>query len=115
MANKHSMKENVMYSKNNKKIYYSNIVEGPILDAITGARYPYQVSSFDEKRFFKVRSTIAYRNPKGQFQEGYANASNTCSAFYLSPEAYMEYNMVKLPVEVVRDWHNRVDKLQTVI
>ena len=85
------------------KIYYSDIVGSPILDAITGAKYPYKVGSHDEKRFFKVRSTIAYNNKNAKNMDT-GNAFNTNQAFYLNPTEYMEFHNMELSEDIKNNW-----------
>lgn len=86
-----------------KKVYYSDIVGSPILDAITGAKYPYKVGSYDESKFFKVKSTTAYRNTHSKLQYP---ASHTTSnqAFYQNPQAYMNHLKVQLSDDIVNNW-----------
>ena len=60
--------EEVVSSDPYKKVYYSDIVGTSILDAITGVKYPYKVGSKDEKKFFKVRTTVAYKNRSAKLQ-----------------------------------------------
>ena len=88
------------------KVYYSDIVGTPILDAITGAKYPYLVGSHDEKRFFKVRSTVAYKSKNAKNIE-VGNASDTNQAFYLNPTAYMEHHNTDLSQSIKDNWLNK--------
>lgn len=90
-----------------KKVYYSDVVGSPILDAITGAKYPYKVGTSDEYKFFKVRSTTAYKNLSAKMQYP-ACASVTAQAFYESPDAYMNHHYVKLSDDIVKKWTDRV-------
>ena len=91
-----------------KKVYYSDIVGSPILDAITGEKYPYKVGSINEKQFFKVRSTTAYGKSLSKLQYP-ASASVTNQAFYLNPNAYMNYHAVQLTEDIIKTWENRVN------
>tara|TARA_B100001059_G_C17612916_1_gene465515 strand:+ start:401 stop:751 length:351 start_codon:yes stop_codon:yes gene_type:complete len=93
-----------------KKVYYSDIVGAPILDAITGAKYPYTVGSYHEKKFFKVQSTTAYRNKHSKLQYP---ATHTMSnqAFYESPQLYMNHMKVKLSDDVLAKWNSRNDTI----
>ena len=93
---------NESYAKNSK-VYYSDIVGSPILDAVTGEKYPYKVGSLDENRFFKVRSTVAYKNSNSKNIE-FGNASITNQAFYLTPTAYMEHKNVELSQDIKDSW-----------
>jgi hypothetical protein len=90
-----------------KKVYYSDIVGSPIVDAITGAKYPFKVGSTDENKFFKVRSTIAYKNRSAKM-DYLPCASVTNQAFYESPTAYMDYHCVKLSADIIDKWQSRV-------
>ena len=88
-----------------KKVYYSDILDSPIINAITGEKYPYKVGSKDETRFFKVKSTTAYKNRSAKLQYP-ANASTTNQAFYENPEQYMRHQNVKLSNDIVFNWNN---------
>tara|TARA_Y100000389_G_C17389464_1_gene479008 strand:+ start:190 stop:549 length:360 start_codon:yes stop_codon:yes gene_type:complete len=85
------------------KVYYSDIVGTPILDAITGAKYPYYVGSKDEERFFKVRSTVAYRSKNAKNMDT-GNASESNQAFYVNPIAYMEHQGADLSEDIKDKW-----------
>ena len=89
-----------------KKVYYSDVVGSLILDAVTGAKYPFKVGSLDEKKFFKVRSTIAYKNrsAKTPYPTG---ASVANQAFYENPQSYMWYHSVMLSNEILDNWNKR--------
>ena len=93
-----------------KKVYYSDMVGAPILDAITGAKYPYKVGSYDEKKFFKVRSTTAYRNKHSKLQYP-ATHTMTNQAFYESPQLYMNHMKVKLSDDILEKWKSRNDTI----
>ena len=103
--------ENVIYEPN-KKVYYSDIVNSYILDAITGCKYPYKVGSFGEERFFKVRSTTAYNNKEAVLQFP-ASASNANQAFYESPFVFMNYHNVKLSEDIINNWKCKTQKFNT--
>ncbi len=100
------IEENTAYDPY-KKVYYSDVVGSMILDAITGAKYPYKVGTINENKFFKVRSTTAYKNRSAKMEYP-ACASVTNQAFYESPEAYMNHHYVKLSDDIVKNWHERV-------
>ena len=87
-----------------KRVYYSDIVDSPIINAVTGEKYPYKVGSNDEKRFFKVKSTTTYRNRSAKLQYP-ASASTTNQAFYENPEQYMHHLDVKLSSDILENWH----------
>ena len=94
-----------------KKTYYSDVIGSPILDAVTGAKYPFKVGSKDEKKFFKVRSTLAYKNNSAKLEYP-SSASTTNQAFYDNPESYMKHNGVVLSKDILDLWklrHNVID------
>ena len=85
---------NVSYA-HNRQVYYCDIVGDSIRDAVTGAKFPWKVGSFDERRFYKVRSTTAYGNPlaKGAHDPSCMEARQ---AFYETPYSYMNHHAVVL-------------------
>jgi hypothetical protein len=89
-----------------KKVYYSDVVGSPILDAVTGAKYPFRVGSHDEKKFFKVRSTIAYKNRSAKTPYPPC-ASVTNQAFYENPQSYMQHHKVVLSEAILDNWNKR--------
>ena len=93
--------KNVIYGYNVNKIFYSNYVGGPIVNAVTGAKYPWEVGSFDEKKFFKVRSNVAYGQKKGNHTLGSVEAG---VAFYESPYEYMKHTGCVLSDDIVATW-----------
>ena len=89
-----------------KKVYYSDVVGSPILDAVTGVRYPFRVGSVDEKKLFKVRSTTAYKNHSAK--AAYPTCpSVTNQAFYENPESYMKHHSVELSQDILDNWNMR--------
>ena len=96
--------KNVIYGYNVNKIFYSNIVGSPIVNAVTGAKYPYEVGSLDEKKFFKVRSNTAYGQKKGNHTLGSVDAG---VAFYESPYEYMKHTGCVLSEDIVQVWMDR--------
>lgn len=100
------MEPNTVYQPY-KKVYYSDVVGSPILDAVTGAKYPFKVGSVDEKKFFKVRSTTAYKNRSAKAT--YPTwASVTNQAFYENPQSYMSYHSVVLSKDILDSWNERM-------
>jgi hypothetical protein len=89
-----------------KKVYYSDVVGSLILDAVTGAKYPFKVGSLDEKKFFKVRSTTAYKNRSAKTAYP-TSASVTNQAFYENPESYMKHHSVQLSEDILDNWNNK--------
>lgn len=102
-----NMDENTVYEPY-KKVYYSDVVGDSIVDAITGAKYPYKVGSVDEHKFFKVRSTTAYKNYSAKMQYP-PSASFTNQAFYETPDAYMNHCYVKLSSDIIENWKSRAN------
>ena len=99
------IEENTIYGYNNKKTFYSNIVGTPIVNAVTGAKYPWEVGSKEEKKFFKVTSTTAYGQKKGNHELG---SNQGGFAFFESPEEYMNHTGCKLSGDIVSSWHERM-------
>jgi len=100
---------NIAYA-GNCEVYYSDIVGTSIRDAITGAKYPWTVGSFDERRFYKVRSTTAYANPKAKGIQDFDGRSAR-QGFYETPYSYMNYHGVVLNEDHVKDWFNKTNAL----
>ena len=69
----------------------SNVANTPIVNAITGVKYPWTVGSFEENHLWKV-----------------ANCTRFTPAlyFYDSPEQYEAYRRVELDAESKEVWHN---------
>jgi hypothetical protein len=69
----------------------SNVMGAPIVNAITGVKYPWTVGSFEENHLWKV-----------------ANCTRFTPAlyFYDSPEQYEAYRRVELDAESKEVWHN---------
>lgn len=94
-----------------KRVYYSDNVGTSIVDAITGVRYIAKVGSNDEKKYFKVKCTTAYRNRLAKLQnEPSFTTSN--QAFYKSPQEYMDYHKVKLSDDILESWNKRIQYLE---
>ena len=94
-----------------KRVYYSDIVGTSILDAITGTKYIAKVGSKDEKNFFKVKSTTAYRNQLAKLQNQ-PSYTTTNQAFYKNPQEYMDYHKVKLSDDILEAWNHRIEYLE---
>ena len=71
--------------------FSSNVMGAPIVNAITGVKYPWTVGSFEENHLWKV-----------------ANCTRFTPAlyFYDSPEQYEAYRRVELDAESKEVWHN---------
>ena len=94
---------NEYYKIPNEKLYYSNVVGSYIVNAITGEKYPWKVGTIDELKLFKVKNTTLDQR---------FNASNLQTAYYNSPEEYMEYKNVNLDETIINGWYNRINKLK---
>ena len=94
---------------NYKDNYYPSNIEGQrIVDAVTGAEYPWKVGSYQEKRFFKVMdvSDIMNSNSKQSYNKRSPNF-----LYYLSPESYMKHKNVVLEESVISEWYNKYNFL----
>lgn len=109
MVKHNELEENTVYGYSKNKIFYSNVVGGPIVNAVTGAKYPWEVGSLNEKRFFKVTSNTAYGQKRGDHLLGSNQAG---VAFYENPEEYMKFTGCKLSDDIVEVWRERVTKFQ---
>jgi hypothetical protein len=99
--NKTDNKNKTNYNNNNKTDatgeqkprgpFSSNVMGAPIVNAITGVKYPWTVGSFEENHLWKV-----------------ANCTRFTPAlyFYDSPEQYEAYRRVELDAESKEVWHN---------
>jgi len=76
--------------------YSSNVFNTPIVNAITGAKYPWTVGSFGESFLWKVANTTKFE-PK--------------LYFYDSPEQYEEHRRVKIDPEAKAAWHRYQQRL----
>jgi len=94
----------------NREVYYSDIVGDYIRDAVTGAKFPWKVGSFDERRFYKVRSTTAYANSKAKGTQDPGSRSAR-QGFYETPFSYMNHHEVYLDKEVVKSWYDKTNAL----
>ena len=111
MGKHNEVEDNTIYGYSKNKIFYSNVVGGPIVNAVTGAKYPWEVGSLNEKRFFKVTSNTAYGQKKGDHLLGSNQAG---VAFYENPEEYMKFTGCKLSDEIVETWAARVSNLEKI-
>jgi hypothetical protein len=76
--------------------YPSNVFNAPIVNAITGVKYPWTVGSFGESFLWKVVNTTRF-DPK--------------LYFYDSPEQYEEHRRVKIDPEAKTAWHRSQQRL----
>ena len=94
-----------------KKEYYSDIIGNNIVDARTGAKYPWKVGSLDEQRFFRVVNTVPFHNYERKGTCDNYSGRSSCKAFYENPHIYMKYCNVELDESFVRSWYERKNKL----
>ena len=91
---------------NKKNTYASNIMGDFIVNAVTGAKYPWLVGSAEDKRFFKVIDTAQNVNLKSP--DFGKNISN--KLFYESPFEYMNHKHIKLDSTIIESWRNRLNE-----
>jgi hypothetical protein len=94
-------------SYNKGREYYSDGVGNYIVDAITGAKYPWLVGSLDERRFFRVTNTNPNSAKKGDTKNYDIQSSG--KAFYENPYAYMKYNNVELNEHEIKLWYDNAN------
>ena len=93
--------------------YYSDTVGSYIKDAITGAKHPWRVGSYDEQRFFRVIYTADSANSvrKGLY-DNYSKRTSR-KAFYESPYAYlhhMRHQDIELDEAIIKSWYEKLEK-----
>jgi hypothetical protein len=91
------------------KEYYSDVVGEYIVDAITGAKYPWIVGSLDERRFFRVTNTNTNSAKKGDTKN--YDILSSGKAFYENPYAYMKYKSVDLNEDDVKLWYDNANAI----
>lgn len=95
---------NVGYFNYNDAYFPSGVDGTYIVDATSGAKFPWKVGSRNEVRFFRVSDRTCTMSSNGRKSNG---DKTTNKLFYTSPESYMKHRNVKLDEEVVALWHNR--------
>ena len=88
-----------------RECYYSDVVGEYIVDAITGAKYPWRIGTIDEKRFFKVTDTVINGN-----YDSY-NGRSSRKAYYENPHTYMNHKRIDLDEELIQQWYKNVNTL----
>jgi len=113
--NENSNNENLNPSKSQlkykKQCYYSNITGSYIHDAITNAKYPWKVGSFDERRFFKVTNTTGNLYNNNNNNDDCYSSQSSNYAFYETPYEYMNHTNVELDENLIKEWYEKVNKL----
>lgn len=94
---------NEMFGFRKKKLYYSNTIGSYIKNAKTGELYPWKVGSLDEQRLFKVKDTSFVDKSISEIYTSH-------TAYFNSPEEYMELNNVVLDDSIIEKWNERVSK-----
>lgn len=89
-----------------RNIFPSNIEGNYIVNAITGAKYPWKVGSLDDQRFFKVTDTA--NNVNWHSVDYGKRACN--KLFYESPYEYMNHRNINLDKETINNWLIRLNK-----
>lgn len=78
--------------------FSSNVMGVPIVNAITGVKYPWNVGSFEENHLWKVANCMRF---------------TPMTYFYDSPEQYETYRKVQLDPESKAVWHTLQKQLNT--
>ena len=78
--------------------FSSNVMGAPIVNAITGVKYPWSVGSFEENHLWKVANCTRF---------------TPMTYFYDSPEQYETYRKVQLDPESKAYWHTLQKQLNT--
>ena len=84
----------------------SDIVGCPVVDAITGSKYPWIVGKEDENRFFKVID--AANNVRFDSVDYGRKISH--KLYYETPYHYMSHRNVDLPEEFIKEWYEKQNK-----
>ena len=86
-----SYKSDFVIKSNNYKCYTSSVVGSNIVNAMTGEKYPWQVGSWDERRFFRVTDTTKFNESSN------SNCENRTSykLFYENPHQYMKHRKIE--------------------
>ena len=90
---------------NYKDPYFPSGSDGTyIIEANSGAKFPWKVGTVDEYRFFRVLDSTATLSSNGHRWNGVKRANKL---FYTSPESYMDHRNVLLDPEVVNNWYSK--------
>ena len=84
--------------------YPSDNVGLYIVDAITGAKYPWRVGTKDENRFFKVKDVgniVGFKSKNYGYRVSH-------KLYYETPTDYMKHRGVKLDKITIQNWYNRL-------
>ena len=102
-----SYKSDIVIKPKNYKCYSSSVVGSNIVNAMTGEKYPWQVGSWDERRFFRVTDTTRFNESSN------SNCENRTSykLFYETPLEYMKHRKIELDKHFVKKWYTNINVL----
>jgi len=101
--------ETIRQTSKQREPYYSDVVGEYIVDAVTGAKYPWRVGSLDEQRFFKVTNTVPRINYERKGLMNNYNGRSSRYAYYENPHTYMKYYGVELDEDYVKLWYTKAN------
>ena len=92
------------FSKKSRERYYpSDVVGNPVVNAVTGAKYPWRVGKKEEDRFFKVIDTAN--------NVGFGNLDYGCRVshklYYETPYQYMTHRNIELSDDFIKAWYTK--------
>jgi hypothetical protein len=90
-------------SKMSERYYSSDVMGAPILDAVTGAKYPWNVGEVEENRLFKVIDTA---NEVGWKSKQYG-CRISHKLYYQTPYEYMKHRNIELNEEFIKNWYDK--------
>ena len=90
--------------------YSSNIFNAPIVNAITGVKYPWKVGSKDEGRLFKMVDATGTCDAEGKLyrKKDIVTCRETNHLYYDTPEQCMRHLKVSFNADWIQQWRNRV-------
>ena len=97
---------NMVVLRSGSKRYASDVVGQYIVDAITGAKYPWKVGSKDENRFFKVKdvgNTVSWMSKEYGCRVAH-------KLYYETPSEYMRHCQVNLDKKIIDSWYSKLNK-----
>lgn len=95
--------------KTSDHFYPSNVVGSHILDAITGAKFPWKVGEIGENQFFKVNIPPVNNQMGSHDQHQGQRVSH--KLYYETPYHYMAHRNVELDEELIKNWYAKMNKL----
>ena len=95
-------KSNSGASKKPRERYYaSDIVGNYVVDAMTGAKFPWKVGKQGENRFFKVVDTAN----RVDFRSQDYGRRVSHKLYYETPYHYMAHRNVELSDDFIKEWY----------